>query len=220
MECGFRGDALQTVSVGDERRNVYSDRRRDFRDSLSERRSFREHFLLLSIGGLQRRRVFGAFARSFGHNRSAAAADAAAASADAAGGGAKRQRDCNHMERCFRSDALQTLSVNDERRFVFPDRRQHRRNQLSGQRTFRENCLLLSTGGLQRQRVFGSFARSFGDNGSGAAVGADGDDAKRGRDFHHLERGGGGYALQTVSVDDERGIVRSDRRRHHRNRLC
>ena len=45
-------------------------------NSLSGRQSFREHFLLLSTGGLQRRRVFGSFARSFGHNRSGDAVDA------------------------------------------------------------------------------------------------------------------------------------------------
>ena len=105
--------------------------------------------LLLSIGGLQRQRVFGSFAH--GQNCSRCAEDS----------DAKRHRDFNRMERDCGRNALQTLSGDGERRRIYANWRGHRRARLSRQQPFRDNRLLLSTGGLQQRRVFGSFARSF-----------------------------------------------------------
>ena len=56
------------------------------------------------------------------------------------------------------------VSGDGERRDIYANWRRHCRNRLSRQRPFRDNRLLLSTGGLQQRRVFGAFARSFGHN--------------------------------------------------------
>ena len=102
--------------------------------------------------------------------------------------------------------------------FAADRRRHHRRNRLCRRRRFGgEHIVRLRVGGMQRQRMFGSFGGVFGDDGIGGADdGIECDGAKRERNIAQLERGGGCDALQVVSVGG-RGIIRSDRRRDCRD---